>query len=156
MTYNEGYKPNSDITDDQGSISRISESVSSDQGFEQTQKISSPEEEVTLSISEDIGSNTTSLIVIIITYFIALQQQSQLFKLEKDVTDKQRIEEVTPSVSEHIGGCNIILLDVIMITYFIALQQQSKLSNVSKLETNVYSDGTDNDSENDSDLYTLT
>ena len=29
-----------------------------------------------------------------ITYFIAPQQQSQLFKLEKDVTDKQRIYEV--------------------------------------------------------------
>ena len=154
MTYNEVYKPNSDITDDQGSISRISESVSSDQGFKQTQKISSPEEEFTPSISEDIGSNTISLIVIIITYFIALQQQSQLFKLEKDVTDKQRIEEVTPSISEHIGS-NTILLNVIMITYFIALEQ-SKLFNVSKLEKNVYSDGTDDDSENDSDLFTPT
>ena len=43
-----------------------------------------------------------------------------------------------------------------MITHFIALEQQSKPSNLSKLEKNVYSDGTNDDSENDSDLFTPT
>ena len=94
MPSNEVYKPNSDITNDPGSSSHISEPVSSDQGFEEASKISSSQEEVTPSISEDIGSNTILLYVIMITYVIALEQQSQLFKLEKDVTDKQRIDEV--------------------------------------------------------------
>ena len=68
--------------------------VSSDQELEETQTRSNPEEKVTPSISKHIGSNTILLNVIMITYFIALQQQSQLSKLEKDVTDQQRKDEV--------------------------------------------------------------
>ena len=86
----EVYKPNSDITDTTGRTSHISELVSSDQGLEEIQIRSSQEEEFTPSISEHIGSNTILLNVIMITYFIALQQQSQeLSELKKDVTDKQ-------------------------------------------------------------------
>ena len=92
ITSNEVYKSDSDINDTSSTISQIPQLVSSDQGLEETQTISSPEEEVTLSISEHIGSNT--ILVLMISYFIALQQQSQLSKLEKDVTNKKRRNEV--------------------------------------------------------------
>ena len=94
ITSNEVYKSDSDITDNSDTISQIPQLVSSDQGLEETQTISSQEKEVTLSISEHIGCNTILLNVLMITYFIALQQQSQLSKLEKDVTNKKRRDEV--------------------------------------------------------------
>ena len=86
----EVYKLDSDITDAPGDSSLISKPVSSDQGLEEAQTRSSQQEEVTPSISEHIGSNTILLNVIMITYFIAPQQQSQeLSELEKDITNKQ-------------------------------------------------------------------
>ena len=59
ITSNEVYKSDSDITDVPGTISHIPQLISSD--LEETQTISSPEEEVTLSICEHIGSNTILL-----------------------------------------------------------------------------------------------
>ena len=84
----------SDTTDTSGTISQIPQLFSSDQGLEETQTISSQEEEITPSVIEHIGSNTILLNVIMITYFIVPEQQIQLSKLEKDVTDKQRRDEV--------------------------------------------------------------
>ena len=94
ITSNEVYKSDSDITDVPGTISQIPQLVASDQGLEETQTLSSPKEEVIPSISEHIDSNTILLSVIMITYFIAQQQQSEMPKLEKYVTDKQRRDEV--------------------------------------------------------------
>ena len=95
ITSNEVYKSDSDIIDNSDTISHIPQPVKSDQGLEKIQTRSSPEEEFTPSISEHIGNNTILLNVIMITYFIALQQQSQeLSELKKDVTDKQRRDEV--------------------------------------------------------------
>ena len=54
---NEVYKHDSDITNVSDSVSHIPQPISSDQGQEETQKRSSPED-VTLSIGEHIGSNT--------------------------------------------------------------------------------------------------
>ena len=62
------YKPNSDITGTTGSVSHISELVSSDQGLVEVQTRSSQDEEVTSSITKLKGSNTISLNVIMITY----------------------------------------------------------------------------------------
>ena len=61
ITSNEVYKSDSDITDNSSTISQIPQPVSSDQGLEETQTISSQEEEVTSFISEHIGSNTILL-----------------------------------------------------------------------------------------------
>ena len=94
ITSNEVYKSDSDIADNSDTISHIPQPVSSDQRLEETQTRSSQEEEFTPSISEHIGSNTILLNIIMITDFIAQQQQSKLSKLEKNVTDKQRRDEV--------------------------------------------------------------
>ena len=57
------------ITDVPGTISQIPQQALSSQGLEETQTRSSPEEEVTLSISEHIGSNTILFNVIMNLYF---------------------------------------------------------------------------------------
>ena len=49
--------------------------------------------ESTSSIIEHIGRDC-NIILLNVTYFIALEQRSQLSKLEKDVTDEQRRDVV--------------------------------------------------------------